>query len=316
MPISNGKYVAPNWVNGSSPAINATELNAICQTLEKVPDTYTTPGSIGNLHLWKEYKMDVYSTAANVQCSKATTSSSVTPYYNTCYDDVYVDESGNLVGKGKHDLTISYDQYEGANEARGKFLYDSYNDIFYYILPDSTATRSYDSDRYKVYISGKRVKGGSSVSYPTSTNRNDYPDVPDSSATQYTYLGMIGGHAWAQVLSYVGTGTYGDGNPCSLTADFPIKMAMIIGYRSSYEDETKDTIMMYSSESSASHVMLGDVLSDAYTANNGFTYGKYAYKNSYGKKSNGGKTISWYHTKDAKYQVNESGYTYYFLAVG
>ena len=37
MPISNGAYVAPNWANNTSPYINATELNAISNTLQTVP---------------------------------------------------------------------------------------------------------------------------------------------------------------------------------------------------------------------------------------------------------------------------------------
>ena len=36
MPIVQGKYVAPTFVNGSSPAINASELNAMAQTLQQV----------------------------------------------------------------------------------------------------------------------------------------------------------------------------------------------------------------------------------------------------------------------------------------
>lgn len=37
MPIVNGAYQAPTWVNGSTPAITATELQAMCNTLEQVP---------------------------------------------------------------------------------------------------------------------------------------------------------------------------------------------------------------------------------------------------------------------------------------
>lgn len=37
MPIENGKYVNPGWVNGTSPAMNATEMNAISNTLVCVP---------------------------------------------------------------------------------------------------------------------------------------------------------------------------------------------------------------------------------------------------------------------------------------
>lgn len=37
MPIVSGTYQAPTWVNDSAPAINATELQAISDTLELVP---------------------------------------------------------------------------------------------------------------------------------------------------------------------------------------------------------------------------------------------------------------------------------------
>ena len=33
MPISGGQYVAPTWVNNSSPAINASELQAMCDSI-------------------------------------------------------------------------------------------------------------------------------------------------------------------------------------------------------------------------------------------------------------------------------------------
>lgn len=36
MPISGGKYVAPTWQNDGSPAIDATELQAISDSLEEV----------------------------------------------------------------------------------------------------------------------------------------------------------------------------------------------------------------------------------------------------------------------------------------
>lgn len=37
MPVVNGRYVAPAWVNEASPAIDAAELNAISQSLEATP---------------------------------------------------------------------------------------------------------------------------------------------------------------------------------------------------------------------------------------------------------------------------------------
>lgn len=37
MPIVNGKYVNPGWVNGTTPDIDAEEMNAISNTLARVP---------------------------------------------------------------------------------------------------------------------------------------------------------------------------------------------------------------------------------------------------------------------------------------
>ena len=37
MPYTGNVYTNPHWVNNSNPAINATEMNAISDALEKVP---------------------------------------------------------------------------------------------------------------------------------------------------------------------------------------------------------------------------------------------------------------------------------------
>ena len=57
MPISGGKYVAPTWTNGAAPAINAAELQAVCNTLESVQTrakvqvvSYTGTGQYGSSH--------------------------------------------------------------------------------------------------------------------------------------------------------------------------------------------------------------------------------------------------------------------------
>ena len=55
MPISGGKYVAPTWVNNTSPAIDQAELQAVCNTLQQVPvenggtGATTAAGALTNL---------------------------------------------------------------------------------------------------------------------------------------------------------------------------------------------------------------------------------------------------------------------------
>lgn len=37
MPIQDGKYIAPAWQNEGPPAIDADELNDMCQTIQDAP---------------------------------------------------------------------------------------------------------------------------------------------------------------------------------------------------------------------------------------------------------------------------------------
>lgn len=59
MPFENGRYVSPAWQNGTSPAIDATEMLAICSaTAQTYPitgssaPTTSTIGAIGQLYIY------------------------------------------------------------------------------------------------------------------------------------------------------------------------------------------------------------------------------------------------------------------------
>lgn len=58
-----------------------------------------------------------------------------------------------------------------------------------------------------------------------------YAAIP--AGTTIEYLGKLGDKARVQVVSYVGTGTYGSSNPNSLTFDFVPKMLFVVGYYTS-----------------------------------------------------------------------------------
>lgn len=69
MPIVNGKYVNPGWVNGAQPYINASELNDISTTLEQLPiangGTGATTASAALTNLGAEPKTNVTSKGSN-----------------------------------------------------------------------------------------------------------------------------------------------------------------------------------------------------------------------------------------------------------
>lgn len=109
--------------------------------------------------------------------------------------------------------------------------------------------------------------------------------------------------------SYVGTGKYGEDNPNSLTFEFAPKLLFITNRRISGD--------FYGSASIDGNPMDCSILTTNYT--NGLGFASKPESNilsGYAKKSFDGKTITWYHRRDANSQQNGSGYVYYYLAIG
>lgn len=123
-------------------------------------------------------------------------------------------------------------------------------------------------------------------------------------------LASLLGAARIEVGSYVGTGTYGESNPCSITASFEIKAVGIITIVYNATSEMSST-----NNAQGQLWMSASALPTTYKIGNGLAYeGTLSY--SYAKKSEDGKTVSWYHTKSAIYQCNLKNYTYYYIVFG
>lgn len=117
------------------------------------------------------------------------------------------------------------------------------------------------------------------------------------------YLKDIGGNKVGPRIetgSYVGTGTYGPSNPCSLTFDFTPKIVLMhTGATHAYSEYTHCMVFVWG-------------------ITNGFSFG------SSGSSSNevtySANTISWYnssgHLATAGAQLNGSGTTYWYTAIG
>lgn len=114
----------------------------------------------------------------------------------------------------------------------------------------------------------------------------------------------------SELKSYVGTGTYGASNPNSLTFSFTPAIVLTVGYYSPSSYGVGAFVNPYTGlwmiPPSALHTSyrqyFGLCIDDAESA--------------YGKRSEDSKTLYWYHTMNAAYQLNSSGITYYFLAIG
>lgn len=118
-----------------------------------------------------------------------------------------------------------------------------------------------------------------------------YPAIP--AGTTIEYLGKLGDKARVQVVSYVGTGTYGKNNPNSITLDFIPKLFWISGNGYAYETD----MLVFYGETNKSE---GN--SDYY-----FTFDNISWK---------GKKVSWYSTRGSELQANISGEKYIIRAIG
>ena len=214
---------------------------------------------------------------------------------------------------------ISLDRYNGgqsyannclANIA-GKFMYLSNRDSGTN-APDSkppfnsvpSAVVYVPSDATLTWTEGGALDGFILNKYQPVTG---YAAIP--AGTTIEYLGKLGDKARVQVVSYVGTGTYGENNPNSLTFNFAPKIVKFlfrvevnIGNHSKTENFQQDGEQYY---------MVSDRLTTEFTQGEGFGYDSYAVR---GKKSADGKTFIWYTGISSQAQGNQQGMKYYFIA--
>ena len=109
--------------------------------------------------------------------------------------------------------------------------------------------------------------------------------------------------------SYVGTGKYGPDNPNSLTFEFPPKLLFITQYNGDGN--------FYGANSIDRNPMDCSILTTSYTAGLGFSnVSSSDGLSGYAKKTEDGKTITWYHSRSADSQANYAQYTYYYFAIG
>lgn len=187
------------------------------------------------------------------------------------------------------------------------------------------------SDVYEITV--EWVDSYGEWEYVSSANRNAYPDSGTLNGLTYYYLGKPFDNArgmnfaiteafeqCAKIVtgSYVGTGTYGASNPCSLTFEVEPKIILMLGYISTSGGFTPMMRNRYVQSNFADEYMVYmPCVTTDYTAHKGFGYNAKP-SSSYavwGKKSADGKTFSWYNTLDAAAMCNVSGYTYHYMAI-
>lgn len=123
--------------------------------------------------------------------------------------------------------------------------------------------------------------------------------------------------------SYVGTGTYGASNPCSLTFPFVPKIVLLpFNYYSSFVwgDDKSATIhenVVGGGGSYAPILVNMDMVPTSYkTAYPSYSIETGNTKECYVKKTSDGKSLQWYSPDQASYQGNTSGVIYHYAFFG
>lgn len=178
----------------------------------------------------------------------------------------------------------------------------------YFVPADASITKSYDSDSGATYYSTSELTHVTTEyrdtigdwEYLQSSNRNAYPDSGTQDGYEYEYLGIPFDNAVTapriETGSYVGTGTYGESNPNTLTFGFKPKMVMV----------SSSTINTAGSNLITPMIWFDGVIY-AYASPGGYS----------NKFTLDGNTISWYSTSTyTKDQYNNNGETYYYIAIG
>ena len=151
---------------------------------------------------------------------------------------------------------------------------------------------------------------------PASNDLFPFRDISGNTGGSVTLANLVNvlssdfstlGFTKIQTGSYIGTGTYGENNPNTLTFNFAPKLLWFVAYYNSSENQVKQFYSCYILSSDALTTSLNKY---EFTGSN--SHGDY----SYASKSSDGKTFSWYNTAGDAQQFNTQGMKYYWLILG
>ena len=228
-------------------------------------------------------------------------------------------------------LDLSYDTYDKVTTLVGKYFIPestaadvwNYGTAVYYCESARTPDRgTADGYYYAQILDGKFYKMTTKevfdvVGYVNSSDPNAYP-VDDG----YTYIfrGKVGAAAQFAHGSYMGTGTYGEGTPNSLTFGFVPALVWI--YRSFSLGGTG-----YNQSEQYNLTFTPSLSGEFVQIYSGKNYDRYRYNYDPNASTpttalasvnweNGNKTVKWWAHSSAGYQLNQSDTEYYYLAIG
>lgn len=210
-----------------------------------------------------------------------------TVVYKTA-NSISVGADGAIILNSPATASFNSDGFPSAASFLGKFIRFSHRGASGSTTPPATTPPFNTTPSEVVYI-----PASATITHTNGIHAVDryqpvtgYPAIPAS--TTIEYLGKLGDKARVQVVSYVGTGTYGADNPNSLTFNFVPKIVMI-----RCDGDTNIFDAIYG---------MRQVVTDLSTG--------YYVTVKWSKK-----TLSWYSDDGPRQQMNDPGDKYYAIAI-
>lgn len=162
-------------------------------------------------------------------------SSNATVQYS---DSIHVENDGTIVlDDPKTSVPANYDNRDAFNNAiKNYWKYGEWSDrsnVWYGGSPVTNWSNDYPNSftNLKQVIATKTSENIGEWEFIQDTNRNAYPDSGNKDGFDYQYIGVPLDNAVTapkiETGSYVGTGTYGESNPNTLTFVFAPKLVLI-----------------------------------------------------------------------------------------
>lgn len=305
-------YSTPGWTNGSAPAIDASALTAMGQAIELAQHPYgvcstaaataaktVTVDFSGTLSLFTGLTVRVYFTYAN---------SVANPTLN-------VNGTGAIAIKSFGTTGAASGEW-----AAGEIVDFVYNGTYWVIADGGTQPLVRGGTGGTSAAAGLyNLINGSTALTSSTLAADDFLGLLDTSASTggkitianlLTYISNSGSLAKIQTGSYVGTGTYGSANPCSLTFDFEPKIVIIHSTGVTTNVPSLSTLTNTSTPLFYPGVLVWGIT----TSVRRDAYASISWVCSYADN-----TVTWYATgtgAGASDQFNSSGTTYYMTAIG
>lgn len=249
-------------------------------------------------------------------------------------DSIAATEDGKIQLINSKSVSFSYfaDRDDFASLFAGKYFYPSATsatsyEYVYFAPSDTTGSYSsevddYGDEEYKMVLSNvSKVTALYSTTvgewvYASAPDRNAYPDGVVG-GNEYVYVGVPFDNARESIKiemgSYTGTGKNGSQNPNSLTFSFAPKFVWFTSY--AYNAST-DLLLHCTIQ--GNNVVDMTSLTTEYIDGVGprRTTTNSSNHSSAAKKSEDGKTLSWYASLNADTQMNTANRVYNYIAIG